>query len=204
MTRHKETPSLSKKPPVYVLYILSALTFFLVWYFFLFCLVFRDNKRHKRSDHVSLLGRKGDNRSNNDDGKCKASVASTRDGGCGQRNRGVRQRAGSTVLASEKVWKQARAVVKLWVMFDIAEVILWGATFAYILMGERCPNGQYEGWCVPIILVPLHVEAYILFRCTAYNMSTGAACGLAVAFSVSAFFGIKDLHVSRMFRWTQT
>ena len=194
MTRHKETPSLSKKPPVYVLYILSALTFFPVWYFFLFRPAFCGKKRHKHSDYIPLLGR-DDNETDDD---------RTHDTGPMWEKRGLRRRAGSTVLVSEEDLKQVRAIVKVWVMFDMAGLILWSVAFAYILTGKRCPNGQYEGWCVPVILVPLYAGVYILFRCTAYNMSTGAACGLAVAFSVSAFFGIKDLHVSRMFRWTQT
>jgi hypothetical protein len=34
-------------------------------------------------------------------------------------------------------------------------------------------------------------------RCNAYNISTACACLLCIAFVVSVFFDVKDLHASR-------
>ena len=36
------------------------------------------------------------------------------------------------------------------------------------------------------------------YRCNAYNVSSAAACFLCVAFGVSVFFDVKDLHASKV------
>ena len=41
--------------------------------------------------------------------------------------------------------------------------------------------------------LPLHG-----YRCNAYNVSSAAACFLCVAFGVSVFFDVKDLHASKV------
>ena len=41
----------------------------------------------------------------------------------------------------------------------------------------------------------LHLYGY---RCNAYNVSSAAACFLCVAFGVSVFFDVKDLHASKV------
>jgi len=82
-------------------------------------------------------------------------------------------------LAMEKQWRVARGFLKKLMIFDIACVALWGAEFVLILIGQRCPSGGFEGWC------------------NAYNVASAGACLLFVAFGVSVFFDIKDLHTSK-------
>ncbi|KAI0082834.1 hypothetical protein K474DRAFT_1584923 [Panus rudis PR-1116 ss-1] len=89
-------------------------------------------------------------------------------------------------LAMEARWKRARKLLKWGMVADMACMALWGGEFVLILMGKRCPIGSFEGWC------------------DAYNLSTAAACLLCVAFGLSVFFDIKDLHSSKASPRTRT
>jgi hypothetical protein len=51
-------------------------------------------------------------------------------------------------LAMEEDWKRARSWVKKITAVDVLGIILWGATFIFILIGKRCPSGAFEGWSV--------------------------------------------------------
>lgn len=53
-------------------------------------------------------------------------------------------------LALEKQWLYARSSLKLVLLCDISAMILWTAVFVLILMGQRCPSGQFIGWCVSL------------------------------------------------------
>lgn len=97
-----------------------------------------------------------------------------------RKKRTPRRRSFFAGLALEEDWKQARAFTKKLSMVDIAGLTLWGAAFVFILIGKRCPSGGFEGWC------------------NAYNVSSAAACLLSVAFGVSIFFDVKDLHASKL------
>ena len=51
-------------------------------------------------------------------------------------------------LAIEEQWRAARKELK-WMLFsDIVFFFLWFVEFIWILIGERCPPGGFNGWCV--------------------------------------------------------
>ncbi|KAI0320115.1 hypothetical protein OF83DRAFT_1169624 [Amylostereum chailletii] len=83
-------------------------------------------------------------------------------------------------LALEEQWKRARKELKWYMFFDLVCLLLWAIEFVWILMGEKCPPGDFEGWC------------------NSYNVASAGACLLAVAFGVSIFFDVKDLHQSKL------
>ncbi|SJL00615.1 uncharacterized protein ARMOST_03928 [Armillaria ostoyae] len=83
-------------------------------------------------------------------------------------------------LHMEAEWRRARSWAKKVAVVDVFGLIIWGAVFVVVLLGKRCPSGDFEGWC------------------NAYNVSSAAACLLCVAFGVSVFFDIKDLHASKV------
>lgn len=82
-------------------------------------------------------------------------------------------------LAMEEEWRHARSWLKRTTFVDGAGLLLWGIEFVLVLLGKRCPSGAFDGWC------------------DAYNIASAAACLLCIAFGVSVFFDIKDLHDSR-------
>jgi len=82
-------------------------------------------------------------------------------------------------LAMEEQWRTARGFLKKLMFFDIVCFVLWGAEFMMILIGQRCPSGGFEGWC------------------NGYNVASAGACFLFVAFGISIFFDVKDLHTSK-------
>ena len=49
-------------------------------------------------------------------------------------------------LALEAQWKHARKMLKWGMLVDIVMLIAWGAEFVYILIGQRCPPGSFNGW----------------------------------------------------------
>ena len=66
----------------------------------------------------------------------------------------------------------------------------------------RFPGGSSFSYLFLISLIcevmltnslPLHG-----YRCNAYNVSSAAACFLCVAFGISVFFDVKDLHASKV------
>lgn len=89
-------------------------------------------------------------------------------------------------LALEEQWKLARRDLKLMLLYDTAGLLLWSVEFVWILIRERCPPGGFNGWC------------------NAYNVATAGSCFLGVAFGISVFFDIKDLHQSRISPRTRT
>ncbi|KAI0934764.1 hypothetical protein AcV5_006504 [Taiwanofungus camphoratus] len=82
-------------------------------------------------------------------------------------------------LAMEAQWRRARKVLKWGMVFDVCAAVLWGAEFVIILLGKRCPVGGFDGWC------------------NAYNLATAISCLLCLAFGISVFFDVKDLHASK-------
>ncbi|KAG8924552.1 hypothetical protein FRC02_010348 [Tulasnella sp. 418] len=80
----------------------------------------------------------------------------------------------------ENDWKRARKAVKWNVVVDAILALAWAVEFVFILWGERCPPGKYEGWC------------------EAYNTSTACAFFLALAFGCSVFFDFRDLVTSKV------
>ncbi|PPQ63269.1 hypothetical protein CVT24_006794 [Panaeolus cyanescens] len=103
-----------------------------------------------------------------------------------RRKRNRRRRGVFEGLAMEADWKVARSWLKKIIVIDIACVVLWGAAFVFIMIGQRCPIGEFDGWC------------------NAYNVSTASACLLCVAFGVSIFFDVQDLHASKQSPRTRT
>ncbi|OSD08583.1 hypothetical protein PYCCODRAFT_1448777 [Trametes coccinea BRFM310] len=104
----------------------------------------------------------------------------------GRRKRFPRRRGIFAGLAMEAQWQKARKVLKWNTTVDVFGMLLWGMEFVVILLGKRCPVGGFEGWC------------------DAYNLATAAACFLCLAFGLSVFFDVKDLHASRMSPRTRT
>ncbi|KAG7092623.1 hypothetical protein E1B28_008966 [Marasmius oreades] len=99
--------------------------------------------------------------------------------GPSRKKRKPRRRNVFVGLQMEEEWKRARGFLKKVATMDVLGVVVWGAVFIFILIGKRCPIGGFNGWC------------------NAYNTSSAAACLLCVAFGVSVFFDIKDLHASK-------
>ncbi|THH07293.1 hypothetical protein EW145_g3474 [Phellinidium pouzarii] len=83
----------------------------------------------------------------------------------------VRRRGVFDGLAMEQQWKSARKPLKQLLVFDIALFFLWAAELVVILIGKRCPVGQFEGWC------------------DGYNVATALTAFLSVTFGLSVFFG---------------
>ncbi|OCB84280.1 hypothetical protein A7U60_g8959 [Sanghuangporus baumii] len=102
------------------------------------------------------------------------------------RSGGRRRRGIFEGLAMEEQWKAARKRLKHMLHFDVALFILWGAEFVVILLGKRCPVGEFEGWC------------------DGYNVATALAAFLAISFCFSVFFDVKDLHLSKASPRTRT
>ncbi|KAH9484387.1 hypothetical protein JR316_0003868 [Psilocybe cubensis] len=96
-----------------------------------------------------------------------------------RRQRQRRRRGLVEGLAMEARWRMARAWAKKLALLDAVGVLLWGAEFVFIMTGKRCPSGGFAGWC------------------NAYNVSSASACLLCVAFGVSLFFDVQDLHASK-------
>jgi hypothetical protein len=82
-------------------------------------------------------------------------------------------------MAMEEEWRAARSWAKRVATVDVAGLVVWGAAFVFIMTGKRCPSGAFNGWC------------------NAYNTSIASACLLAVAFGVTIFFDVQDLHASK-------
>lgn len=51
-------------------------------------------------------------------------------------------------FAMEEQWLAARAWLKKMTMVDVAGLLIWGATFVFVLIGKRCPSGGFGGWQV--------------------------------------------------------
>lgn len=62
------------------------------------------------------------------------------------RRRPPRRRGIFTGLAMEEQWKHARKMLKWGVTVDVLAMLLWGMVFVIILLGKRCPVGDYLGW----------------------------------------------------------
>lgn len=98
----------------------------------------------------------------------------------GQAGVGKRRRGLFEGLAMEEQWKAARKELKRLLFLDILCFLLWTALFVVILLGKRCPVGQFEGWC------------------DGYNVATALAVFLVICYGFSVFFDVKDLHMSRV------
>ena len=108
-------------------------------------------------------------------------------------------------FAMEEQWLAARAWLKKMTMVDVAGLLIWGATFVFVLIGKRCPSGGFGGWQVQFYyFVWEEISSFFQHRCNAYNVSSAAACLLCVAFGVSIFFDVQDLHSSKQSPRTRT
>ncbi|TFK54758.1 hypothetical protein OE88DRAFT_1732064 [Heliocybe sulcata] len=106
--------------------------------------------------------------------------------GKGRPSRRPKRRGVFEGLALEERWKAARKWARKVMLFDIGMLVLWGAEFGFVMWGKRCPSGAYDGWC------------------DSYNVATACAFLLALAFCLSLFFDVKDLHASRQSPRTRT
>ncbi|KAG6851309.1 hypothetical protein H0H93_011745 [Arthromyces matolae] len=95
------------------------------------------------------------------------------------RSHKARRRSVFAGLAMEERWKEARAWARKVAIADAVLIFAWGAMFVFIMIGQRCPIGGFNGWC------------------NAYNVSSAAACLLAFAFGVSTYFNVIDLNDSK-------
>lgn len=62
------------------------------------------------------------------------------------RRRPPRRRGIFAGLAMEEQWKKARKILKWGVTVDTVLMLVWGLEFVLILLGKRCPVGDYLGW----------------------------------------------------------
>lgn len=75
--------------------------------------------------------------------------------GTSRRRQGPPRRSFFQSMAMEEQWKYARSELKILTAYDAVMMVLWFATFVFVLMGQRCPNDtKYNGWYVfpPAIL----------------------------------------------------
>ena len=69
--------------------------------------------------------------------------------GTSRRRQGTPRRSFFQSMAIEEQWKYARRELRICTAFDVIMMVLWLATFVFVLMGQRCPNDQrYNGWYV--------------------------------------------------------
>ena len=67
--------------------------------------------------------------------------------GTSRRRQGPPRRSFFQSMAMEEQWKYARSELKKVTAFDTIMMVLWLATFVFVLMGQRCPNDEkYNGW----------------------------------------------------------
>ena len=110
-----------------------------------------------------------------DDGSTDLTSASRgRKGGAGPRRRTVFEG-----LAMERAWIAARKELKWVTTADGAGLVLWGVVFVWTLLSGTCPPGGFDGYC------------------NAWNVAEAGSCLLALAFGLSCYFGVVDLHQSR-------
>lgn len=64
------------------------------------------------------------------------------------RRRGHRHKRRSVFagLALEAQWKRARKLLKWGMFVDVIMLFVWVAEFVFILLGQRCPAGAFNGW----------------------------------------------------------
>ena len=102
-------------------------------------------------DPDALKGREEEEEDDDDDTGWDGSLPSTR------RKKKPRRRSVFAGLAMEEDWKRARKWAQKLAVFDAVSMVLWGATFVYILIGKRCPSGGFDGWyvCIHCIAFPI-------------------------------------------------
>ena len=83
----------------------------------------------------------GGNRSHDADEEDKEGVTASGPTGTGRKRRGLLEG-----LAMEEQWMAARKELKRLLFLDILFFLLWSIVFVVILLGKRCPVGQFEGW----------------------------------------------------------
>ncbi|KAJ6525606.1 hypothetical protein B0H19DRAFT_1042337 [Mycena capillaripes] len=135
----------------------------------------------------NAFGRPQDEDDDTDEDDEAGSVPGSFDPAAARRKRKRAKRRSVFVgLAMEEDWKRARSWAKKITAVDVLGLVLWGATFIFILIGKRCPSGGFDGWC------------------NAYNVSSAAACLLCVSFGVGVFFDVQDLSSSKASPRTRT
>ncbi|KAF7323098.1 hypothetical protein HMN09_00089900 [Mycena chlorophos] len=135
----------------------------------------------------NAFGRQEDDLDDTDEELDEAGMPGTYDPEAARRKRKrAKRRSVFAGLAMEEAWKMARSWLKKVTAVDVLGLILWGGVFIFILIGKRCPSGQFDGWC------------------NAYNTSTAAGCLLAVSFGVGIFFDVQDLAGSKLSPRTRT
>ena len=96
--------------------------------------------------HVNLIidphmfGKEEDNE--NEDG----GLPGTHNGAPGRKKQMAQRRSVFAGLALEEDWKRARSYAKKLSALDAVGLTVWGAAFVFILIGQRCPSGGFEGW----------------------------------------------------------
>lgn len=63
-----------------------------------------------------------------------------------RKNKRNRRRSVFTGLAMEEEWKRARGWAKKIAFVDGAGILIWGAVFIFVMIGQRCPVGGFDGW----------------------------------------------------------
>jgi hypothetical protein len=63
-----------------------------------------------------------------------------------KKKRRTRRRGLMEGLRMEEQWKVARSWIKKVTAVDVAGLVLWSAAFVFIMLGQRCPSGKYNGW----------------------------------------------------------
>ncbi len=93
--------------------------------------------------------RRDEEEAGDDDSESEYTVPGSYSGrsrGRGRGRRGHRRRSVFAGLAMEAQWKQARKLLKWGMTVDIVMFFAWAAEFVYILIGQRCPSGSFDGW----------------------------------------------------------
>jgi hypothetical protein len=51
-----------------------------------------------------------------------------------------------TGLAQENAWREARGMLRKMTWVDVGGMVVWGALFVFVLVGKKCPAGEFNGW----------------------------------------------------------
>ena len=62
------------------------------------------------------------------------------------KRKGRRRRGVFEGLAMEANWKRARKMLKWGMLADLVWLVLWGSEVVFVLLGKRCPCGDFDGW----------------------------------------------------------
>lgn len=87
-----------------------------------------------------------DDEGGSDHGGSIPGTYTTSSSGKRRRKGGPKRRSVFDGLALEAQWKEARKWLRWAMAADLLSLVLWGGEFILIMLGKRCPPGEFNGW----------------------------------------------------------